>query len=148
MTRGTAEGLASALAGLSSLDTPALKERWQALFGKDPPHHASRGFLIRAVAYRMQENALGGLKPQTRRLLVRLADGTRNPAAPKLGPGTRLVREWQGVPHQVLVLEDGVVYRGQHYRSLSEVARLITGSRRSGPLFFGLKSKGGGNASP
>ncbi len=100
--------------------------------------------MVRAVAYKMQEKVLGGLKPQTRRVLARLTEDASagrpftNSAAPKLSPGTRLVREWQGVTHQVLVLEDGVLFRRQHFRSLSEVARLITGSRWSGPRFFGL----------
>ncbi len=146
MRRIDAGGLASALASLPSLDTHALKARWRTLYSCEPPSHVSRGLLLRAIAYRMQENALGGLTPQTRQILSRVgtdASGAHTVApspAPRLSPGTRLVREWQGVTHQVLVLEDGVLYRGQHHRSLSVVARLITGSRWSGPLFFGLRA--------
>jgi hypothetical protein len=105
--------------------------------------------MIRAVAYRMQEQALGGLCPATRRRLARAAkeraDG-RAPSAPPsaIKPGTRLLREWQGVTHEVIMLEDGVRYRGETWRSLSAVAREITGVRWSGPLFFGLKARNHG----
>ena len=132
------------LRGLARLGRHSLAERWVALYGAVPPPRTSRSLMIRAVAYKMQEKVLGGLKPQTRRVLVRLTEEASTsrtsvaPAAPKLRPGTRLVREWQGVTHQVLVLEDGVLFHRQHFRSLSEVARLITGSRWSGPRFFGL----------
>src|SRR6185437_16074609 len=101
--------------------------------------------LIRAIAYRLQERAYGGLKPATRRWLARVADhvcaGRAIAAAPahRIKAGTRLLREWRGVVHEVIVLEEGVLFRGDRYRSLSEVVRVITGSRRSGPLFFGLK---------
>jgi hypothetical protein len=94
----------------------------------------------------MQECVLGGLKPSTRRLLERVADDAhaRRPVkvAPvrKLAVGTVLLRKWGGVDYQVTVLERGVLFRGKRYRSLSEVAHLITGSRWSGPLFFGLKA--------
>ena len=94
----------------------------------------------------MQENALGGLRPSARRHLMLVAgnalDGRQVPVYPNLSPkpGTVLVRDWGGVTHQVKVLEDGILLRGKRYKSLSEVARVITGSRWSGPLFFGLKS--------
>jgi hypothetical protein len=100
-----------------------------------------------AVAYRLQERALGGLKSSTRRLLERVADDAhaRRPVkvAPvrKLAVGTVLLRKWGGVDYQVTVLETGVLFRGKRHRSLSEVAQLITGSRWSGPLFFGLKAQ-------
>jgi hypothetical protein len=94
----------------------------------------------------MQENALGGLKPSAHRHLMRVAgnaaDGRRAPGYPGLSPkpGTVLLRDWGGVTHQVRVLEDGLLFRGKRYESLSEIARAITGSRWSGPLFFGLKA--------
>ena len=95
----------------------------------------------------VQERALGGLKPATCRLLDRVADdaAARCPVkamttARKLGAGAVLVRQWGGVDHEVTVLEEGVLFRGKRHRSLSEVARVITGSRWSGPLFFGLKA--------
>ena len=134
------------LARLPTLDREELLVRWCDLYGRDAPAQISRPILIRAIAYRMQEQACGGLKPAVRRLLARVADdaGAGRPIAPSatiaLKPGTRLLREWQGATHEVIVLEDGALFRGQRYRSLSEVARLITGSRWSGPRFFGLKN--------
>lgn len=101
--------------------------------------------MIKAIAYRLQENALGKIKPATGRTLARaseaLADGRPVTAASSAKPGTRLLREWQGVTHEVIVLEEGVRYRDRTWRSLSEVARAITGARWSGPLFFGLKER-------
>jgi hypothetical protein len=145
MLRKGTEGLASELASLPSLEVEVLKQYWRRLYECDPPSHVSRTFLVRAVAYRMQEKALGGLKPQVRRMLARMgadAPGARaaaSPAVSKLRAGTRLVRDWRGVTHHVVVLDAGVMFRGKGYRSLSEVARVITGSRWSGPRFFGLK---------
>ena len=105
---------------------------------------------MRGIAYRLQEKALGGLKPSTRRLLQRIATdaherrATLSTSAPRLKPGAVLLREWHGTTHQVSVLADGVRFRGKRYRSLSQVARVITGSRWSGPLFFGLRRAGKG----
>src|ERR1019366_10761726 len=102
-------------------------------------------FMLRAIAYRIQEKSLGGLKPATRRLLMQFAhdgaNGSALAAAPSrtVKPGAVLVREWRGISHQVSVLEKGFSFRGRHYRSLSEVAREITGTRWSEPLFFGLR---------
>ena len=146
MTGVKREGLAAeAVAGLSSLSTHALQQRWKKLYDRAPPAHTSRSLLIRAVAFRLQENASGGLKPQVRRMLAQHPGGTPMVAtvasARPLSPGTRLVREWQGTTHQVLVLDDGVLYRGRRYASLSEVARIISGSRWSGPRFFGLTAR-------
>jgi Protein of unknown function (DUF2924) len=100
--------------------------------------------LLQAVAYRLQEKALGGLKPSTRRLLERTAEDSfhrRTPSearATRVTPGSVLIREWHGISHRVTVLADCVMLRGTRYRSLSEVARKITGTRWSGPRFFGL----------
>ena len=140
------EKLAAELAGLESLDTPQLRARWKTLYETEAPPRFSRDLLMRAVAYQMQERVLGGLKPATHRLLERIAEDARarrpikvSPAR-KLQSGAILIREWGGTKHQVTVLESGVVFRGKRYRSLSEVARVITGSRWSGPLFFGLRA--------
>jgi Protein of unknown function (DUF2924) len=108
--------------------------------------YLGRSFLVRALAYRLQEKALGGLKHSTRRILDRVADGTpsdesKRAPARKAGAGTVLIREWGGATHRVTVLDNDVVYRGHCYRSLSEVARVITGTRWSGPAFFGLKRR-------
>ena len=140
------EKLAAELSGLKSLSTPQLRARWKTLYETEAPSRFSRDLLMRAVAYRMQERVLGGLKPATRRLLERIAQDARERQpirvlpVRKLGPGAILLREWGGTKHQVTVLESGVVFRGKRYRSLSEVARVITGSRWSGPLFFGLRA--------
>jgi Protein of unknown function (DUF2924) len=137
--------VAKQLAVLPKLTMAELKERWRSFYGTNPPPRIGRGLLTRAIAYRLQEQAFGGLKPSTRRLLERLA-ATAQPLnlAPTQSVGTVLVREWQGVTHEVTVLERGVLYRKKRHRSLSEVARLITGCRWSGPLFFGLRSKASG----
>jgi len=101
---------------------------------------------VRALAYRIQEKALGGLKPSTRRLLAKVAAdvSARRPIQgapePSLKPGSVLLREWHGTQHQVIVREDGIVFRGKRYKSLSEIAYRITGTKWSGPRFFGLKS--------
>jgi hypothetical protein len=137
MTGG--EDLGTALAGLARASRHRLAEHWGEYFGAPPPPRTSRSLLIRAVGYKMQERALGGLSARTRRRLLsaeRSASARRRRA---LRPGTVLVREWHGVGHQVTVLDKGVLYRGEQHRSLSQVARLITGARWSGPRFFGLK---------
>ena len=141
------DGLARELAGLPQLDTDALKEHWRKLYGTEPPHRFSHLLLAYAVAYRLQEKALGGLKPATRRILTRVAEEAASGQAvsvrsiSKARPGTRLLREWRGATHEVILLDDGVLFRGKRHRSLSEVARIITGSRWSGPAFFGLKQR-------
>jgi hypothetical protein len=142
MKRLDAAGLSAALRDLPRLSRHNLAEQWGALYGAPPPPRTSRNLMIRAVAYKLQERVRGGLSPATRRLLGGISD----PASVKrpsraVRPGTVLIREWQGVTHQVTVIEDGAVYRGKRYRSLSEVARLITGARWSGPRFFGLHDK-------
>jgi hypothetical protein len=140
------EKLAQDLKELGTRGDDQLKERWRNLYGTEPPRKIHRSLLIPAIAYRMQENALGALKPSAHRHLMRVAgnapDGRQAPGYPSLSPkpGTVLVRDWGGVTHQVKVLEDSIVFRGKQYKSLSEVARVITGSRWSGPLFFGLKA--------
>jgi hypothetical protein len=138
--------LACEIVALSKTTPADLKSRWRALYGTEPPPRISRDLLIRALAYRIQEQALGGLKPSTRRLLVKVAAdaSARRPIqvapAPALTPGTVLLREWHGTQHQVIVREDGVVFQGKRYKSLSQVAHRITGTKWSGPLFFGLKA--------
>jgi hypothetical protein len=141
------ERLAAEIAKLSSLDPRELKDRWKDLYGTEPPAKISRDLMRRAIAYRLQERAFGGLKPATLRLLDRAAEDAyaRRPIdtgqVRVIKPGTALIREWNGATHQVTVLEEGVSYQNKRYHSLSEVARAITGSRWSGPLFFGLKGR-------
>jgi hypothetical protein len=135
-----------ALARLPELDLGELRQRWRALYKADASPHLSRELLLRAVAYRMQEIALGGLRPERQRQLRQFAqqlkesgEGRIRPR-PELKPGTRLVREWRGRTYDVLVLDDSFVWQGMTYRSLSALARKITGTAWSGPLFFGLKT--------
>ena len=139
------EKLAQELKDLKTRGDDELKERWRSLYGTKPPQKIHRSLLIAAVAYRIQENALGALKSSVRRHLLQAAN---NPPTPRPSPhypslrprvGTVLVRDWGGITHQAKVLEDGILFRSKRYKSLSEVARVITGSRWSGPLFFGLK---------
>jgi hypothetical protein len=143
---GGSEDLAREVANLSALDAAALRQEWAALFGMEPSPSLGRSLMIRALAYRLQERALAGLKPSVQRILDRVVE-TRSLAAVELVPkrrasaGTVLIREWRGVSHRVTVLDHEVVYQGRRYKSLSEVARAITGTRWSGPLFFGLKQR-------
>jgi DUF2924 family protein len=139
--------IAVEIAGLSQARIEDLRERWKELYGKAPSGQIGRSFLIRAIAYRLQEQAFGGLRPSTERLLARVAaeaavgNFSRKPRSRAAKAGTILVREWNGHAHRVTVLDDGVSFNGERYRSLSEVAREITGSRWSGPRFFGLRSQ-------
>ncbi len=140
--------LTEQVAGLEILSTADLRARWQRAYGQPAPKHASRDLLLRAVAYRLQEQAEGGLSRAALRRLAKLAGlngGGPQPTPPpalRLKPGSRLIREWHGVTHSVIVLDDGFDYRGARYASLSRIARSITGARRSGPLFFGLRETG------
>jgi hypothetical protein len=134
-----------ALSRLPTLEIGELRQQWRALYKAEASPHLSRELLVRAVAHRMQEVAVGGLRPVRQRQLRQIAQqfketGAANtPPRPELKPGTRLVREWQGRTYEVLVLDDGFSWQGTHHRSLSALARKITGTAWSGPLFFGLK---------
>src|SRR5216683_2898689 len=140
------EKLAQELKDLETRGDDELKDRWRSLYGTKPPQKIHHSLLIAAVAHRMQMNALGALKPSARRHLMQAANNPPTAGAvphyPSVRPriGTVLVRDWGGVTHQAKMLEDGILFRSKRYGSLSEVARVITGSRWSGPLFFGLKS--------
>jgi hypothetical protein len=132
---------------LDELPRSELKKGWESLFGTSCPPRMSRTFLVRALAHRLQEGVHGGLDRATQRRLDRAAADLKAgraivSAAPTIRPGTRLLREWQGTVHEVIVLEKGVQYRDQTWPSLSAVAREITGTRWSGPRFFGLKGGG------
>jgi hypothetical protein len=139
---------ASDLAGLADLDMNDLRRLWTELFGIEPVQRVSRELLTRAIAHRLQENAEGGFSKKTLRKLARFAadlgaSGSISvDAAADIRAGTRLVREWQGRVHEVIVLDDQYLWKGARYRSLSEIARLITGTRWSGPRFFGTGAAG------
>jgi hypothetical protein len=131
---------------LSGMSLNELRAEWRQRLGSEPTGQG-RDLLARRLAYALQVKAYGGLKPETRRRLKQLyeafkADSEYTPL-PNLGlkPGVVLTREWQGMRHQVMVLDEGFEYAGQTFASLSEVARHITGTRWSGPGFFGLRRK-------
>ncbi len=136
-----------ALDRLPGLDLASLRQEWTRLYGTAPSRYISRDLLMRAVAYRIQENAYGGLKPavvrQLRKVMQDLQAG-RTPdttVRPQMQPGVRLMRDWNGETHTVEVLDKGFAWRGKTYNSLSAIAHLITGARWSGPRFFGLLDK-------
>ncbi len=135
--------LQAELAALPHCDVVALRQRWTELY-KRPAPDLQRDMLMRAIAYRLQERAYGGLAPATSRKLRKIADELHTnrhaplPDAPKIMPGTQLLREWNGATEVVDVGPRGFIWRGQAFKSLSAVARAITGARWSGPRFFGL----------
>jgi hypothetical protein len=140
----SAETISPRLARLKSTSITELKHQWRELYGSEPPRRISRELLTRAVAYRIQEQAYAGLKPSTRRLLIRLANDARSgrPLRPEPANGAPvLMREWHRVTHEVRVLDRGVLYKRKRYRSLTEVAQLITGAHWNGPQFFGLRGR-------
>ena len=149
-----ARGLEAEIGGLHELDSATLRDRWQELYGSVAPKRMGRDLLTRAIAYRMQEKAQGGLKPDLRRHLQRMAKNLKTQgdrtitSRPRIKPGTRLLREWKGETHSVTALEEGFEFQGARYRSLSEIAREITGTRWSGPAFFGLKQSKRLNSTP
>ena len=133
------------IAALQGAATHDLRIAWRRLYRGEPPRCMIRDLLIRAIAYRMQERVHGGLAPATKRRLRGLvaeieAKGTEafDPGI-VLKPGARLVREWAGQMHTVVVLENGFDYDGERYPSLSKIAARITGAHWSGPRFFGIK---------
>jgi hypothetical protein len=132
---------------LEALTTADLQIEWRRLYRTMPPIRLSRDLLIRGIAYRVQEQAHGGLSLGTKRRLRSLSGGAdqrgRVAAAPAftLKPGTKLVREWHEHVHTVSVLDDGFEYQGERYRSLTRIARRITGVHWSGPLFFGISKR-------
>ena len=145
MAKAGPEGPGRRPAELARLDAAALQAGWTSLFGRPPPKGMSRRLLELAAAYEAQARIHGGLKPAVRRRLLQVAQPAGLPdAKPRrlapgtLLPGSRLVREWHGRSHTVEVSEDGFLYEGQRHRSLSSIARRITGVRWSGRRFFGL----------
>lgn len=149
--RARVSRLSSQIGGLDSLTVAQLRAEWRRWHkGHVMPAGLGRDLATRAIAWRMQEKVHGGLTPALARQLQRfmkvLDEGGDLDlgSVPQLKPGTKLVREWRGHVHHVLVLESGFEYRDRHYRSLTPVAREITGAHWSGPRFFGLKENAGG----
>jgi hypothetical protein len=158
MKLATIEEVEREIVALDALGIKALQVRWLEVYGKEPPSRIRGGLLRLGISYGLQEKAFGGLKPQTIRYLRKLAaelraeraskqvgsDGTDAPAPhwpaerTLLSPGTQLLREWNGSTEVVDVVTDGYTWRGVTYRTLSAVAVAITGTKWSGPKFFGL----------
>ena len=146
-TRGDAQhnSVLKQIDELNRMSMDQLRKRWKDLLGTDPGR-LGRNYLIRRLAYRIQELVYGGLSREARQKLAAIADGDeadskrppRKRQAANLQPGTRLLRDWHGERYEVVVQEDGFLYDGKKYRSLSAVARAITGSYWSGNRFFGL----------
>lgn len=143
----TPDPIPARLAALKTTSTPDLKQQWRELFDSEPPPF-NRRFLESRLAYRIQELTYGGLKPATVKRLETLGeqldggDRTKSRIRADLMPivGTRLIREWQGVEHLVTVTSEGFDWQGRPYKSLSAIARAITGTRWNGWVFFGLKN--------
>jgi hypothetical protein len=135
------------LAALKAMSVNDMKAEWRKLFGTEAPNN-SRPFLELRLAYRIQELAYGGLTKSTVRILDALADEYRGIAVRKpvlVDPrkpiaGTKLIRGWAGIEHTVTVMRDGFEYEGRRYKSLSSIARAITGTRWNGWRFFGLRT--------
>jgi hypothetical protein len=131
------------LAALATMSPAQLRSEWLRIF-RVPPPKVTPDLLLRGAAYRIQERAFGGFSAAERRKLAglehRLEQQNDSNAAADIviKPGTRLVRDWGGVSHHVLILEQGYLYRDQRFESLSHLARHITGAKWSGPRFFGL----------
>jgi len=137
------------VAELPTLSIAELAQRWQALMGTEVPHF-NKDFLVKRLAYRLQELAYGGLPDQTKRRMRELlgegeAETGRRKSARRtqveksLMVGTRLTRQWHDRLYEVMVLSNGYEYAGHHYKTLSAVVKAITGQHASGPAFFGLK---------
>ncbi len=143
-----AKNIETEILKLEGLSLRELRDEWRRLLSGPPPTCKSTDFTRRLLADRLQEKAFGPPAPETSRRLKKLKKPFgRNPAhafTPTLDlkPGTILTREWKGSPRRVQVLSDGFEYEGERFASLSEVARKITGTHWSGPLFFGLKRSG------
>ena len=141
------DSIPARLAALKTAPTPDLKKQWRDLFATEPPPF-NRRYLESRLAYRIQELAYGGLKPETVRRLERLGeeldggDRKKSRIRADIRPiaGTRLLRDWQGVEQIVTVTADGFDWQGRPYKSLSAIARAITGTRWNGWVFFGLKN--------
>ncbi len=138
--------IATRLTSLEDWNHPQLQAKWRRLFRAPPPKRISRDVLRLGIAWKLQERMRGGHGRPVMRQLTKLADMLSEgrdvalPHSPSLKAGARLVREWNGETHDVLVVEGGFRWRGKTWTSLSTVARQITGTRWSGPRFFGLTS--------
>jgi hypothetical protein len=137
------------IAKLSGLNKAQLLPVWRRHYNQEPPPNLRKELMVPLLAYRMQEKQFGGLSHWARKRLREIAQSlgkekrSHPDLAPSLRAGTRLIRRWGGEVHEVSVTEAGFAYRGKGYKSLSQIAREITGTRWSGPLFFGTKKQAG-----
>jgi hypothetical protein len=143
--------LEAEIARLPDLGHDELRKRWKLLFGRPAPKSLRRKFMARAVAYQMQVAAYGGLSAATKRRLREIAiaisngDRTGVSSGVQIKPGTQLIRQWQHTTHTVTVLDDGFTLDGRTYKSLSAIAKAITGTNWNGYAFFGIKRAARGN---
>ena len=139
-TRKPAESVEEQIARIAAMSIGELRATWREVYGSEPPSAFSKDLLARALAYRLQEQAYGGLSAATTRLLRSLAKpGAEPPRRVKIG--SVIVREHKGVLHEVMVVPGGFCWRGETYDSLSTIARKITGVSWNGPRFFGLRAR-------
>lgn len=136
--------LAGRIANLTTMISAQKKAEWRRVFATPAPPALGEALMVRAIAARWQEQVYGGLsKAELRQITAQVHKDQRAPRgvrAPRIKLGTWLSRTWHGDVHEVLVLESGFEYRGKRYRSLSAIARQVTGAAWSGPRFFGLLS--------
>jgi hypothetical protein len=141
------EELSAAIDALATMDSVRLREQWYRVHGTAPNKGLGPSLMRRGIAYRLQEQIHGGLSPATQRTLARLAEQLERSddldveRQISLKMGTRLVREWHGRTCHVTVLENSFLYEDQQYASLSQTARVVTGTKWSGPRFFGLRQR-------
>jgi hypothetical protein len=136
--------VANAIARIAALDREELAELWRKRFGVDPPKGCGRRLLEIAAAYDVQEQAFRSLSPGTRKALAAVNTGSIDRESSRrrrnriIKPGTRLIREWNGRTHHIEVVDGGFLWNGKRHRSLSTIAKAITGTHWSGPRFFGI----------
>jgi hypothetical protein len=137
MKRDRTEEVARLIDQIKGSDRPECLDRWREAFGRPPPKHLSIQFMQRVLIWEVQNKLLGRVSRSTLQRLKKIAAGKSAPAVVK--PGARLVREWNGRTYQVEIVEGGFVMDGKRWRSLSALARHVTGAHWSGPRFFGLR---------
>ena len=137
MTAQQNEEVSILISEIEALDRAACLDRWREAFGRSPPKFLSPQFMKRVLIWEVQNRALGGVSVKTTRRLKQIAAGKTLPSTAK--PGSHLVREWNGRTYQVEVVEGGYVMDGKTWRSLSAIAKHITGAHWSGPRFFGVQ---------
>lgn len=141
------ETLEAEIARLPDLGLDELRRRWHGLYRQPAPKFFRRNLLVRGIAYQMQVEVYGGLSPAAKRRLREIVEAVRNGnedtllLRPRIRPGTRLIRVWQDETHTVTVLDDGFEWNGLRYKSLSAIAKAITGTNWNGFMFFGVKRR-------